>query len=70
VTGKTRELKWPVIKHKPTGVERSLRRLGFRLNRTGRTSKIIDIVGEACRRPAMTLAEIESWIGEYIKPGS
>jgi hypothetical protein len=53
-------------------VSRSLKRLGFRLNRTGRTFEIIDIVGEPAinSRPAMTLAEIESWIGEYIKPGS
>jgi hypothetical protein len=53
-------------------VERSLRRLGFRLSRTGRTFKIIDTVGELAvnSKPAMTLAEIESWIGEHIKPGS
>jgi hypothetical protein len=52
-------------------IERSLRRLGFRLNRTGRTFKIIDTVGELAvnSRPAMTLAEIEGWIGDYIKPG-
>jgi hypothetical protein len=52
-------------------VERSLSRLGFRLSRSGRTFKILDIVGKLAvhSRPAMTLAEIEKWIGEYIKPG-
>jgi hypothetical protein len=51
-------------------IERSLRRLGFRLSRTGRTFKIIDNVGDPAlnSKPAMTLAEIESWIGEHIKP--
>ena len=44
-------------------------RLGFRLNRTGRTFKIIHGGGEPAinSRPAMTLAEIESWIGEHIR---
>jgi hypothetical protein len=53
-------------------ISRSLKRLGFQLNRTGRTFKIIDGGGEPAinSKPAMTLAEIESWIGEYIKPGS
>jgi hypothetical protein len=53
-------------------VERSLRRLGFRLSRTGRTFKILDIVGKLAvnSKPAMTLAEIESWIGGYVKPGN
>jgi hypothetical protein len=46
--------------------------LGFRLSRTGRTFKIIDTIGELAvnSKPAMTLTEIESWIGEHIKPGS
>jgi hypothetical protein len=52
-------------------VERSLRRLGFRLNRTGRTFKIIHGGGEPAinSKSAMTLAEIESWIGEHIRHG-
>jgi hypothetical protein len=38
---------------------------------TGRTFKIIDnYVGDPAlnSKPAMTLAEIESWIGEHVKP--
>jgi hypothetical protein len=52
-------------------IERSLKRLGFRLSRTGRTFTIIDRVGERAinSKPAMTLAEIESWIAEHIKLG-
>jgi hypothetical protein len=50
----------------------SLKRLGFQLSRTGRTFKVIDKAGELAvgSGPAMTLADIEKWIGEYIKPGS
>ena len=51
---------------------RSLRRFGFHLNRTGRTFRITDNVGAPAinSTPAMTLEEIERWIGEHIKPGS
>jgi hypothetical protein len=51
-------------------IERSLRRLGFRLSRTKRTFKIIDALGEPAvgSHAAMSLAEIEGWIGNYIKP--
>ena len=50
---------------------RSLRRLGFQLTSTGQGFKITDraagslAVGSA---PKMTLAEVEQWIGGYIKP--
>ena len=49
-----------------------IKRLGFQLSRSGRTFRVVDKAGAlaAGSRPAMTLAEIESWIGEYIKPGS
>jgi hypothetical protein len=51
-------------------IQRSLRRLGFRLFRTGRTFKIMDTAGELAvdSKQGMTLAEIESWIGAHIKP--
>jgi len=50
-------------------IQRSLKRLGFRLYRTGRTFRIMDSAGELAlnSKPAMSLSEIESWIGEHIK---
>ena len=50
---------------------RSLRRFGFHLNRTGRTFRVIDKAGALAvnSTAAMTLEEIERWIGEHIKPG-
>jgi hypothetical protein len=50
-------------------IARSLKRLGFQLSRTGRTFKVMDKAGEPAvgSGPAMTLADIEKWIGEYIK---
>jgi hypothetical protein len=52
-------------------VARSLRRLGFRMTRIGRSFTIIDNAGEpaASSKTGMTLAEIERWIGEFIRPG-
>jgi hypothetical protein len=52
-------------------VARSLKRLGFGLSRTGRTFMVIDSGGALAvnSTPAMTLEEIEGWIGEHIKPG-
>jgi hypothetical protein len=51
-------------------VARSLKRLGFRLTRTGRSFAIIDSAGELAINsgPKMSLAEIERWIGEHVKP--
>jgi hypothetical protein len=51
-------------------VARSLKRLGFRMTRAGRSFSIIDPTGELAvgSKPRMTLAEIEQWIGEFIKP--
>ena len=52
-------------------IERSLKGLGFRLSRTGRTFRITD-TGDALAinsKPEMSLAEIEVWIGESIRPG-
>jgi hypothetical protein len=51
-------------------VARSLKRLGFRMTRAGRSFTIIDGAGElaAGSETGMTLAEIERWIGEHIKP--
>ena len=51
-------------------VARSLRRLGFGLTRVGRSFSIIDSTGElaANSETKMSLAEIERWIGEHIKP--
>jgi hypothetical protein len=52
-------------------IERSLKRLGFRLRKVGRSFHITDGIGEFAinSKPAMSLAEIESWIGEFIRPG-
>jgi hypothetical protein len=52
-------------------VARSLKRLGFQLSRSGRTFSVIDSSGVPAvnSKPAMSLAEIETWIGEHIKPG-
>jgi hypothetical protein len=44
-----------------------LRRLGLALHRTGRSFRIVDGKG-ACVGGPMGLAEIERWIGEFIKP--
>jgi hypothetical protein len=51
-------------------VARSLKRLGFQLSRTGRTFRIVDKAGALAMKSkaAMTLEEIERWIGEHIKP--
>jgi hypothetical protein len=51
-------------------IARSLRCLGFRISRTGRSFTVIDSAGELAinSKPAMSLAEIENWIGEHIKP--
>jgi hypothetical protein len=51
-------------------VARSLKRLGFRMTRVGRSFSIIDATGELAvgSKPAMTLQEIEVWIGQHIKP--
>jgi hypothetical protein len=52
-------------------IERSLNRLGFRLSRTGRTFRIMDTAGALAvnSKPAMSLTDIEVWIGDFIKPG-
>jgi len=51
-------------------VARSLKRLGFRMTRVGRSFTIIDSTGEpaAGSKTGMSLAEIELWIGEHIRP--
>ena len=51
-------------------VARSLKRLGLRLTRIGRTFTIVDNAGEPATgtKTGMTLAEIERWISERIKP--
>jgi hypothetical protein len=51
-------------------VSRSLRRLGFRMTRAGRSFTIIDGAGELAinSEPRMTLGEIERWIAAHIKP--
>jgi len=50
-------------------VARSLKRLGFRLTRIGRTFTIVDNAGDLVTgtKTGMTLAEIERWIGEHIR---
>jgi hypothetical protein len=49
-------------------IQRSLKRLGFRLYRTGRTFRIMDTAGELAvdSKPGMSLAEIEAWIGAHM----
>jgi hypothetical protein len=51
-------------------IARSLKRLGFRMSRTGRTFRVTDSAGELAinSKPAMSLAEIEHWIGDFIRP--
>jgi len=51
-------------------VARSLKRLGFRMTRIGRSFTIIENAGEpaAGGKSGMTLTEIERWIGEHITP--
>jgi hypothetical protein len=52
-------------------IQRSLRRLGFRLFRTARTFKIMDTAGTLAvnSKPAMSLVEIKVWIADLIRPG-
>ena len=52
-------------------VARSLRRLGFRMTRVGRTFTVIGDDGNIApgSSAAMSLGEIEAWIGERIKAG-
>jgi hypothetical protein len=52
-------------------IERSLKRLGFRLSRAGRTFRIMDTAGALAvnSKPAMSLTDIEVWIGDFIRPG-
>ena len=51
-------------------VARSLKRLGFQLTRIGRSFTVVDCAGALATgsKTGMTLAEIEHWIGEHIKP--
>jgi hypothetical protein len=51
-------------------VSRSLKRLGFRMTRHGRYFTIIDSAGglAPASKTGMSLAEVECWIGEHIKP--
>ena len=52
-------------------IARSLKRLGFRMTRVGRSFTVIDSAGELAPGSAtgMSLTEIEKWIGEFIRPG-
>jgi hypothetical protein len=51
-------------------IERSLKRLGFRLSRTGRTFRITNAQGEPAvgSEAAMSMGEVEIWIANHIKP--
>ena len=51
-------------------IARLLKRLGFQLVKTGKAFKVSDSAGQmaAGSKPTMTLAEIERWIGDHIKP--
>jgi hypothetical protein len=42
------------------------------MSRTGRSFTVIDNAGKLAinSKPAMSLAELEQWIGEHIKPGA
>jgi hypothetical protein len=50
-------------------VARSLKRLGFRMTRTGRSFSVIDAAGELAinSKPGMSLAEIEKWIASRAR---
>jgi hypothetical protein len=52
-------------------VARSLKRLGFRMTRMGRSFTILDNATGAIAinsSPGMSLPEIEAWISRFIKP--
>jgi hypothetical protein len=51
-------------------IARFLKRLGFQLIKAGKAFKVSDSAGgmAAGSKPTMTLAEIERWIGDHIKP--
>jgi hypothetical protein len=51
-------------------LERSLRRLGLRLSRTGRTFRIINARGRPAigSQAAMSMGDVEIWIANFIKP--
>jgi hypothetical protein len=51
-------------------IERSLKRLGFQLGKVGKAFKITAVGGSAAPNTtdAMTLDQIERWIGDHIKP--
>jgi hypothetical protein len=48
---------------------RSLKRLGFRMTRVGRSFTIIDSTGGPATgsKTGMSLSEIEGWIDEHVK---
>jgi hypothetical protein len=49
--------------------ERSLRRLGFRMTRLGRSFTIVDnSTGAIAGGPGLSLPEIERWISKFIRP--
>ena len=50
-------------------IGRSLKRLGFQLSRKGRSFRIADEAGRVATgsAPAMTLNEVELWIGNHVK---
>jgi hypothetical protein len=51
-------------------IARSLKRLGFRLSRTGRTFRIINARCEPAigSQTAMSMGDVEIWIANFIKP--
>ena len=51
-------------------VARSLKRLGYRPTRIGRSFTIIDSAGRpaAGSKTGMSLAEVEHWIAGHVKP--
>jgi hypothetical protein len=50
-------------------VARSLKRLGLRMTRTGRSFTVIDATGDLAvnSKPGMLLAEIEQWIVSRVR---
>jgi hypothetical protein len=50
-------------------VSRSLKRLGLRMTRVGRSFTVVDNAGglAPASKTGMSLAEVEHWIGEHIK---
>jgi hypothetical protein len=60
----------PIDQSRVDRLSRTLKRLGFQLGRIGRNFPIFDSEGNLAdgSKGAMSVTEVEQWIGNYIKP--